>query len=142
MDDLTLIELQIKEPCETDDQSFVSGDTYQADLNTGTRIESPERSASGRWHTTNSSNTVELERHLSASSVSREVGASTVSNQQYDESDVLDPRKSLMSTQFEGHVYGNNGTTLSSSRFRDSREQTQFAPPVPGNALGQVFRTS
>ena len=75
MNDLTLIEPRIKEPFEMNDQSFVSSDTCQADLNTGSQIESPERSASGRWHTTNGSNTMESERHLSASSVSREVDA-------------------------------------------------------------------
>ena len=138
MDDWTPVEPRTKEPFEMDDQSFVSSDTYQADYDAESQFESPGRTASGRWHTTNSSNAMELERHLSASSISRDVRASSVSNQRSDESDTLDSRN-MMPMQSEGPIYDNNRNTVTSDRAHDSREQMESTALMPGHSPSLAF---
>lgn len=65
---------------------------------------------------------MELERHLSASSVSRDIRTSSVSDQRYDDSDMLESMN-VMSTQSEGQFHGNDRSIIPSDRVRDSREQ-------------------
>ncbi|KAF6225397.1 hypothetical protein HO173_012726 [Letharia columbiana] len=138
MNDSTPVESRTKEPFEMDDQSFVGSDTYQADFDAGAQFESPARSASGRWQTINSSNTMDLERHLSASSVSRDVRASSVSNQRYDDNDRPDSTN-MVSTQSEGQSYENDRTIMNSDRVLDSREQMESATLTPGRSPSQAF---
>ncbi|CAF9906858.1 hypothetical protein IMSHALPRED_005374 [Imshaugia aleurites] len=135
MDDSTPVEPRTKEPFEMDDQSFVSSDTYQVEFDTGSQFESPGRSSSGRWHTTNSSNTMELEHHLSASSVSRDAQASSVSNKPYDESG----RTISMFTQSEGQSYQSSGRIPTSDRGHDSYEEMKPIALLPKYSPSHIF---
>lgn len=121
-----------------DDQSFVSSDTYQADFDAGSQCKSPGRSASERWHTTNSSNTMELECHLSASSVSRDIRASSVSTQRHDDSARLDLTNRTL-TQSECQFHESDGTIVTSDQIHDSREQMESVALMPRRSPGQVF---
>ncbi|CAD6569210.1 MAG: hypothetical protein ASARMPREDX12_002249 [Alectoria sarmentosa] len=134
MDDSTAIEPRTKEPPEMDEQGFMSSDVYQADFDAESQSESPERSASGRWHTTNSSNTMELERHLSASSVSREARPSNVSNKRYDSREQLETA-ALMPGQIPGQVFGENGSHSNVEGRYYSSERSQSGNMISTSLL-------
>ena len=138
MDDSTPIEPRTKEPFKMDDQSFVSSDTYQADFDAVSQFESPSRSASGRWHTTNSSNTMKLERHLSASSVSRDNRASSVSSQVHGNDDRLD-LTNPMSMESEGEVYENDRNIVPIDPIHHSSRQMEPGVSIPVQSQSQVF---
>lgn len=138
MDDSTPVEPRTKVPFEMDDQSFVSSDTYQADFDAVSQFESPGRSASGRWHTTNSSNTMELERHLSARSVSNDTRANKPPSQldgNHDKLDLTNP----MSMQSEGEVHENDHNIVPLDLIHDSYEKMEPAASMPAQSHSRVF---
>ena len=109
-----------------DDQSFVTNNDYPFDSNVGPQFESPDATAPGQWHTTSSANTMELERHLTMTSISRDVRASSVSSQasqRYDDND-RPYSTDVTSTQSEPHSNGNGGQMIS-DHVHDSREPTK-----------------
>ncbi len=124
-----------------DDQSIVGNDTYQVNFEAGSQFETPERAASARWHTTNSSNTMELERHLSASSVSRDFRANSFLNQSHRDSNGQGST-SVISRQSEGQSYDTGHSFRTSDFAHDSREQTRSTPSVPGYSSSHVFSDS
>lgn len=138
MDDLTPIQPRTKEPFEMDDQSSVSNNTYQTDSNAEPQSESVESSAFGRWHTTNTSNTMELERHLSASSISRDIRASKDSIPRYKDSDRQDVA-SITLTHSEGQSYEDGRDKLIPDRGLASREDDETRAPIPSQSARQNF---
>ena len=113
-----------------DDQGFLSGDTTQTDLNTDSQIDSLTTPTSMRWHTTNSSNTREIELHLSQSSVTRDVRAIINSNESWEDSEK--PDLPAMSKQTEYQLGENNSSSMSSDRYEESHEQAAFLAAAPG----------
>ena len=127
MDERISDEPRTKGPFQMDDQSFETSEDYPVDFDVRSQLASPDITASGRWHTTNSANTMELERHLTATSVSRDVRANSVSSQasqRYDDND-RPYSTDVTSTQSEHHSYG-DGAQMTSDRGHESREPMKY----------------
>lgn len=134
MDGLIPVEPRTKEePLDMDDQSFMSNDTYQTDSDAGSQFESIEQSGPRRWHTNNTSNTME-----SASPVSTDVRASSDSILCYKDSDGQDVT-SITLTQSEGHSFEDDRDKLTSDRVLGSREDDETRVSLPGQSPRQIL---
>ena len=100
-----------------DNQSIDGDDTYPTGLDADSTPESLARPASARWPTTNSSNTMELERHLSLSSVTRDVRSIDSSHERYEDSDkvALPYEISTQAKMFSVRVQDSRGQMASSA---------------------------